>query len=53
MTDDSFNNGERAIIRRSLTILRNVDPDQKPQIDALIDRIETISREVYDSKRKV
>lgn len=47
-----FNNGERAMIRRSLSILRNVDPTQRAQIDALITRIEDISKEVYDRQRQ-
>ena len=46
-----FNNTERAMIRRSLTILRNVDPADRPAIDALITRIESISQTAYDSKR--
>ena len=44
-----FNNTERAMIRRSLTILRNVDPADRPAIDALITRIESISQTAYDS----
>ena len=48
---DDFNNSERAMIRRSLTILRNVDPPARGEIDALIDRIESLSRTAYDAKR--
>ena len=51
MTDDSFDNGDRAMIRRSLTILKNVDPGQRDQIDALIARIEAISKKAYDQSR--
>ena len=32
------------MIRRSLTILRNVDPGQRAEIDSLIDRIEALSK---------
>lgn len=39
------------MIRRSLSILRNVDIADRPAIDALITRIESISRTAYDSKR--
>ena len=49
--DSSFNNRERAMIRRSLTILRNVDPAERTQIDALITRIEAISKAAYDASR--
>lgn len=48
---DDFNNTERAMIRRSLTILRNVDPAARGEIDALITRIEELSRTAYDAKR--
>ena len=48
---DDFNNSERAMIRRSLTILRNVDLPARGEIDALIDRIEALSRTAYDAKR--
>ena len=48
---DDFNNTERALMRRSLTILKNVDPAARGEIDALIDRIEALSRIAYDAKR--
>lgn len=48
---DDFNNTERALMRRSLAILKNVDPAARGEIDALIDRIETLSRTAYDAKR--
>ena len=50
--DDSFNNGERAMIRRSLTILRNVDPGIRTEIDALIARIEAQSKDAYERDRQ-
>ncbi len=49
--DDPFNNTDRAMIRRSLTILRNVDPGARAEIDSLIDRIEALSKLAYDAKR--
>ena len=49
--DDSFNNHERSMIRRSLTILRNVDPTRKEEIDSLINRIEDLSKTAYDAHR--
>jgi len=52
MADDSFHNGERALIRRALAILRNVDPALKGEIDALITRIEALSKTAYDASRK-
>ncbi len=48
---DDFNNTERSLMRRSLTILKNVDPAARSEIDALIDRIEALSRTAYDDKR--
>ena len=48
---DDFNNSERAMIRRSLTILRNVDPAARGEIDSLITRIEELSKIAYDAKR--
>ena len=48
---DDFNNTERALMRRSLTILKNVDPAARGEIDALIDRIEALSKIAYDAKR--
>ena len=48
---DDFNNTERALMRRSLAILKNVDPAARGEIDALIDRIEALSRTAYDAKR--
>lgn len=50
--NDQFNNKERAMIRRSLTILRNVDPAIRSDIDALITRIEAISKEVYEREQR-
>ncbi len=50
---DDFNNTERAMIRRSLTILRNVDPAARGEIDSLITRIEELSRTAYDAKRSI
>lgn len=49
--NDDFDNTDRAMIRRSLTILRNVDPGQRAEIDSLIDRIEALSKIAYDSSR--
>lgn len=49
--DDSFDNSDRAMIRRSLTILRNVDPGARSEIDSLIDRIEALSKKAYDAQR--
>ena len=48
---DSFNNDERAMIRRSLTILRNIDPAARSEIDSLITRIEDLSKIAYDASR--
>jgi hypothetical protein len=48
---DDFNNSERAMIRLSLTILRNVDPAARGEIDSLITRIEELSKIAYDAKR--
>jgi hypothetical protein len=49
--NDSFSNHERSMIRRSLTILRNVDPTRKEEIDSLISRIENLSKTAYDAHR--
>ena len=48
---DDLNNTERAMIRRSLSILRNVDPAARGEIDSLITRIEALSKIAYDAKR--
>ena len=50
--NDAFNNKERAMIRRSLTILRNVDPGIRDEIDALIARIEAQSKDAYERARQ-
>ena len=51
MAHDDFDNTDRAMIRRSLTILRNVDPGARAEIDSLIDRIEALSKKAYDAQR--
>lgn len=40
------------MMRRSLTILRNVDPTIRSDIDALIARLEAISKEVYEREQR-
>ncbi len=49
--DEPFDNTDRAMIRRSLTILRNVDPGARAEIDSLITRIEALSKIAYDASR--